>query len=191
MLEFIVFGVTVRLSVLFPAVVILLLSFGKMPVLDCLAISCIHEVGHALMMLAVRDRPCRVTVGIFGIRIERSPDRLLSYRSAYLVALGGPLINLVCAVCFFGSTSAVIHMVLAICNLLPVKSLDGGEALYAALCAVYPEERASRIVNTTSYVILAIMALFGVVVWWISSYNFTLLLLSLYLFILLFSKEKH
>lgn len=191
MFEFQLFGVTVRLSVLFPAVVILLLSLDNVPVLACLAASCIHEAGHALMMLAVRDRPCRVTVGIFGIRIERSSDRLLSYRAACLVSLGGPLANVICAVCLWDHASAVIHIMLAICNLLPVCALDGGEALYAALCAMHDEEYAARIVNRISYVTVSVMALLGIAIWWVSGYNFTLFVLSLYLLIFLFLKDRH
>lgn len=195
MLEFSCAGVRVRVSMLFPAMTIVLLTFEESAfVLSCLLASLLHEAGHALAMLTVRDRPSRVTVGIFGVRIERSSERLLPYRAACLVSLGGPLMNAVCATVLYLlglPIGATVHAVLALFNLLPITSLDGGEALYALLCTHLPEERAERILRRLSVATVFPLAVIGFCTLFASGYNVTLLVLCGYLIILLLLKEKH
>ncbi len=195
MLEKTWYGITFRLSLLFPATVIVLMSFddGNF-ILCCLLASFLHEAGHALAMLIVRDRPRRVTVGIFGICVERDRGCYLGYHSQALVSLAGPLVNVFCFTLFWllqQPITAVIHAGLALFNLLPVSSLDGGEALYALLCARMPEEKASRIARVVSLAVIFPLAIIGFWLLLSETHNFSLLVMSGYLLLLLFFKEKH
>lgn len=188
-------GITFRLSLLFPAAVIVLMSIddGNF-ILLCLFASLLHEAGHVLAMLIVRDRPRRVTVGIFGICVERDRGYYLGYRSLALVSLAGPIVNVFCFTLFLGlrqPTAAVIHAGLALFNLLPVSSLDGGEALCALLCTRMPEERAARIMRVVSLTVIFPLAVVGFWLLLSESHNFSLLVMSGYLLLLLFFKEKH
>ncbi len=188
-------GITFRLSLLFPASVIVLMSFNDGNfILLCLLASLLHEAGHALAMLIVHDHPRRVTMGIFGICIERDVGYYLGYRKAAFVSLAGPLVNVFCFTVFWRlrqPTAAVIHAGLALFNLLPITSLDGGEALYALLCFSMSEERARRILRTVSLLAIFPIAVVGFYLLLSESRNFTLLLMSGYLLLLLFFKEKH
>ncbi|MBQ9861244.1 MAG: peptidase M50 [Clostridia bacterium] len=188
-------GITFRLSLLFPAAVIVLMSFDNSNfILLCLFASFLHEAGHALAMLIVRDRPSRVTVGIFGICVERDRGYYLGYRSQALVSLAGPVVNVFCFTlfwCLHQPIAAAIHAGLALFNLLPVSSLDGGEALYALLCAQMPEERAVRIARAVSLAVIFPLAVVGFWLLLSETHNFSLLVMSGYLLLLLFFKEKH
>ena len=185
----------VRISFLFPAMVIVLLSLDPShTVLLCLFASLLHEAGHALAMLIVHDRPRRVTVGIFGVSIERDRQHYPSYAAALAVSLAGPLINYLCCVGLWlcgCRLAAIIHAALGLFNALPIVSLDGGEALYAACCLCCSEETALRIVRIVSAVVLFPLATLGFCLLFSDAHNVTLLLMSGYLIALLFLKEKH
>lgn len=195
MLEKVWHGITFRISLLFPAAVIIMLSFDESTLtMLCLLASLLHELGHALAMLIVHDRPRRVTVGIFGVRVERDAGRHLGYRAACVVSLSGPLVNVLCAVLlwYLGCrVAAVLHAGLAFFNLLPIASLDGGEALHALLCTRFGEERASYILRIVSLAVIFPLFVAGFRLLLSGGYNFTLLAMSLYLILLLFLKEKH
>ncbi len=195
MLEKMWHGVTVRISLLFPAAVIVLMSWDKSNfTLLCLLTSFLHEAGHALAMLIVHDRPRRVTMGIFGICVERAPERCLGYRKTAVVSLAGPIVNVFCFTllwCLHQSTAALIHAGVALFNLLPIISLDGGEALYALLCLSMREEKALRVIRAVSLLLIFPIAVVGFYLLFSESRNFTLLMMSGYLLLLLFFKEKH
>ncbi len=188
-------GITFRLSLLFPATVIALMSLDDSNfILLCLSASLLHEAGHALAMLIVRDRPRRVTVGIFGICVERDRGYYLGYRALSFVSLAGPLVNVLCFTLLWWlhqPIAAVIHAGLALFNLLPVSSLDGGEALYALLCAHISEEKATRIARVVSLAVIFPLAVMGFWLLLHENRNFSLLMMSGYLLLLLFFKEKH
>lgn len=188
-------GVDFRLSLLFPATVIVMLSLddGGFTAL-CLLAAVIHELGHFFAMVWLDDAPARLTMGVFGIRVERNPGARLSYPELCVVSLAGPLANVVgCAVCWATNAhaAALIHGVLAFFHLLPVTSLDGGEALYSLLCCRYEETRAERILFVCSAVVVFPLAVLGFWMLIASGYNFTLLFLSGYLILRMFLRAGH
>lgn len=195
MLEHTFYGITFRLSLLFPAAVIVLMLWDNSNfILLCLFASLLHEAGHALAMLIVHDCPRRVTMGIFGIRVERDRACYLSYRAMVAVSLAGPLVNAFCFTLFWHldqPTAAVVHAGLALFNLLPVSTLDGGEALYAMLCLRMTEEEATRAALIVSVAVIFPLAIAGFWLLLSESHNFTLLLMCGYLLLLLFLKERH
>ncbi len=195
MLEKTLNGITFRISLLFPATVIVLLSWDNSNLtLLCLLASFLHEAGHAIAMLIVHDRPRRVTMSIFGICVERDRECYLGYRKAAFVSLAGPFVNVFCFTLFWclrQPTAAVIHAGLGLFNLLPITSLDGGEALYALLCLSMGEDKALRVVRIVSLSVIFPIAVLGFYLLISESRNFTLLVMSGYLLLLLFLKEKH
>ncbi len=195
MLEWTLGGIRWRLSLLFPTIWIVLLSVDTTGMTAlCLAASMIHELGHGIAMFCFHDRPCCVTCGVFGIRIERHPTQRLSYGAQGIIALAGPLTNAfgaaVFAVCGFAS-AATIHTLLAILHALPVLSLDGGEALYACLCHHLPEPRAEQVLLWCSVVTVFPLAAIGWYLLLADGHNFTLLLLSVYLILRMFLRKGH
>ena len=107
---------------------------GIRPLLTILAAALIHETGHWVVLRALGARSLALRVGVLGIALETDRQRL-SYGQELAALLAGPGANLLCA-CLLallmeGAETAIgAHLVLGIFNLLPVRPLDGGRALY-------------------------------------------------------------
>ena len=179
-----------RLSILFPAALIVMLSLDNSGITElCLTASLIHELGHGVMMLLCRDRPARVTLDVFGMCIERRPTMRLGYTALCAVSLAGPLANALCAV-WMPPQAALVHGVLAVFHLLPIASLDGGEALYALLCRRLAEQRAEQVLHVVSVSVLLPLTAFAL---WlcVTHGNFTLPVVCLYLILRMFLRQGH
>lgn len=103
-----------------------------------LSAAVIHEAGHWLMLRALGGNVLGLRVGVLGMVMETDSCRL-SYGRELAAVLAGPGANLLCAwlltLLAVGMETAVgAHLVLGGFNLLPVRPLDGGRALYL-LCA--------------------------------------------------------
>lgn len=193
MLEWRWFGVRLRMGLWFPASIIVMLSLDRSGMtLLCLLASMMHECGHGIAMLCVRDTPRCVAFGAFGMRVERA-DRQLSYSSQCVVSLSGPLVNAVCGAWLWvvGAIDAAwVHSVLAVFHVLPVVSLDGGEALYALLCLRFAEEQADRLLRICSIVTVCPLILIGVWLLLSTGYNATLLVVCGYLLLRMFLRTN-
>ena len=187
-------GITFRLSLWFPASIIVMLSLDRSGLTAlCLLASIAHETGHFLTMLLFQDAPSCITLGCFGMRVERRPTQRLSYPALCAVSLSGPLVNALCCALLWhtAQNAALIHGVLAVFHLLPVMSLDGGEAIYAVLCCRLSEECADRVLLICSVVVLYPLTALGFWLLLASGYNFTLLAVSIYLLLRMFLREGH
>ncbi len=120
-----------------PASLILLWLEGPLPFAIMLSSAFLHELGHLFAMLLCEKIPRRVDVLPMGAVIvcpEGIPDR-----DECIIALGGPLVSLLCALTagivflmngnILFAYAAVINGTLGIFNLMPVSKLDGGKAL--------------------------------------------------------------
>lgn len=192
MLEWRLWGIRCRVSLLFPALVTALLLWNP----DGLAISCllaslIHEGGHlaAMLMLGVPPQDC--VVGAFGVRMELRRS-LVGYGRNLLIALAGPLANGAAAGSLFiihSPVAATVHLVLAGLNLLPAGALDGGEILRCGLCLLGLEEWSDSILRFVSAMVLLPLATSGI--WmFLRVRNPTLIIVSCYLAALVFFSDK-
>ena len=110
-----------------------------------------------------------------------------------MIALSGPLANIVCAgvifvlikingyasVLFFAFLANIIY---AAINLFPVKSLDGGKTAEIILKITLPENMAHIAFSCVSSVFLGLMSICALFILMATGYNFTLILLCCYLF---------
>lgn len=185
-----------RISLLFPAVVVVLLTLDTgRTALWCLIASAMHEAGHFSALLSCGGLPSVISIGLFGVRMETAERSALSYRQNLWISLAGPLVNLISLLLLaaFGRSStvpAMVHGTMAFLNLLPIEPLDGGQALLYALSSRLLADKAERIVWMVSLCFLFPLAVAGFYLLIRSRYNFTLLVLCLYLGLLILCKRK-
>ncbi|MDP2345669.1 MAG: site-2 protease family protein [Deltaproteobacteria bacterium] len=156
-------------------------------VLMCLVFASVvvHELSHALVgrRFGVRTRDI-LLLPIGGIAsMDRMPEKPMQ---ELLVALAGPLTNVVIAGVLFGvvalsggSTSiealglvhggllaqlAWINVSLAVFNLLPAFPMDGGRVFRALLSTMMPRERATRVAARVGQVLAVVFGLVGLAV---------------------------
>jgi Zn-dependent protease len=145
----------------------------------------LHELGHALTARVFGIRTPDITLLPIGglARLERIPDKP---RQELLIALAGPLVNVVIALVLItflnvrgafvdleglntqrmGLTAklATVNIVLALFNLLPAFPMDGGRILRALLAMRINYATATQIaagIGQGIAVVLGIMGLFG------------------------------
>lgn len=199
-MSFSVFGVNVEITFLFTALIAFIISLNvPSNVLLTVLSSLLHESGHLLVMTSVGNKPKAVRLEITGMNIIRQPDTAISIKNEMLIALGGPLVNLilllisVILLCFCEDenimTFACVNLILMIFNLLPVKGLDGGGALYYFLSQKYDNEISSKILKITSTVFIILIYSWGIYVLISSRYNISLIIIAIFLTLLLFGNK--
>lgn len=163
--------------------------------LPLIVVACalLHEMGHLAAM-----HVCKVPVDTFeikaiGFRIL-SGSTYVGYKQDIAVALGGPAVNLICAAVLL-LFAAVVHrgentmfavavnLALFAVNMLPVRILDGGRALYAVIANKAGFEAAERIMPKVSFLSALAVTLVGALVFAISKFNFSLLIIGIYLMV--------
>ncbi len=153
----------------------------------------IHEGGH----ITVREMSGkgigipRAVLG--GFRLKRSET--MSYRGELLFASAGPAANILTAVlCFFINRSgdgylelfAMINMMTALSNLLPVEGYDGYRAAYCSCCIIKGGEAflpvlqfiSSLLVVSLTFLSLYLMLRFGEGYWIFAVFAFNLISLA-------------
>lgn len=189
-----------EISFFFAAGVTLLLILDESGTAAISLAACVlHECGHLLCLGAFGEVPQKVSLELFGMRIDRARGIHLSFSQEMAVALAGPACNLllalVCLAVAAGGntkmlTACAVNLGLAGFNLLPVEPLDGGQALYFALCRRYEEAQAKKLAGVVSVCLVVPLVVAGVALLVKSGYNFTLLVVSVYLFLLLLFKKE-
>lgn len=154
----------------------------------CMAAALLHELGHLLMMLFCGVEVRGVSLRLFDVRIDADSPR--SLRADVCVTLGGVMMNLLLAAaflpagCFFGAA----NLALGCFNLLPVASLDGGRLLSILLSRRFSPRVCGRVLKVTSFLFLLPLMTAGIFTLLRSGYNYSLLIISLYLLAVLLLK---
>ncbi len=197
-----IFGIRIEITFLFIAFIAFVLTL-KAPsnVLITIVSSLIHESGHLLVMLLSGNKPQKIRFELTGINIIRNQDISISNRNEILISLGGPLVNAVvfilcCAyLCFKGNsiilTSACINLILMTFNLLPVKRLDGGNALYYFLVQKHNISFSLKIIQITSVFFIFLIFLWGIYIFIASKYNISVIIIAIFLTLSLFSNNEY
>lgn len=189
-----------RIGFPFAAAVTLMLLLDESGTAVSALVCCIlHELGHLLCLFMFSSPPECVTLGAFGMRIDKSSAEL-SYLHETVTALAGPVINFLLALILFVVskfikapwllTSAALNLCTGLFNMIPVEPLDGGRAIKNALLIRFDEQRTEKIINVVSFITLVPLTLSGIAVLKFSGYNFTLLLVCVYISAYLLMKNK-
>lgn len=128
-----------------------------------LSAAALHELGHWLALRLCGAEVRGLQIGLLGAVLETDCARL-SYGRELAAVLAGPGTNLLCAWVLSrlgppGLEAAVgAHLVLGGFNLLPLRPLDGGRALYLLTAWVWGPwagDRAARWCGTVSALMLS------------------------------------
>ncbi len=149
----------------------LFLLFAKSPLSELLLFLgaiLLHEMGHLAALLHFGIRPKQLTLSCLGAQIEMC-DPYLAYKKEAHVFLAGPLAGFLgCILAWlflryhftrYGMLFFSFNLLLSLFNLLPLKSLDGGKALFSLLCHYGEESTAQKITNWVHLVTLALLLL--------------------------------
>ena len=130
----------------------------------------LHETGHLLALATLRVGVRSVELSLTGASIQMDSD-LISYKKEILIALSGPLANLLgCALsvaflrssfCREGMLLFFSNALLCLFNLIPLESLDGGRALYALICQQKDPETAAALLCRLERMITPLLLALG------------------------------
>lgn len=167
---------------------VLLLDRGNR-VMCCFLAALLHELGHIVMMLLSG-------VGISGIRLRLfdvliMADEPESFGADVLITLGGVFSNIIFALLFlpFSVKLSVPNLALAVFNILPIMSLDGGHLLYICMAKRFGPRACRNALRLTTFVFVLPLMTAGLYILFNSGYNYSLLAISLYLFTVLLLKS--
>lgn len=189
-MKFKLFGTEIYVSFLFAAVIAFMLATDRTGlVIPTLFAALIHETGHLFAMWAADCRPKRIRLIPASVQIVRGLSPKPHGEAA--IAVCGPGANIAVFLALFLNfllfkndavlTFAILNLILAVFNLLPVSGLDGGTLLVCFLsrkCDINSAEGTVRIITA-----LLSAAAFVVGVWmWVSeSFNLSVFIVGVYL----------
>ncbi len=184
-----IFGTTIEVSFLTVAVmsaIVMLDTSNRF--LSCIFCALIHECGHLVTMIAFKVDITSIKFRLFDILIEGKPDR--TFLSDLVITINGPCFNFLFALVFylFDSPMSYMNLIFGVFNLLPVDTFDGGHITSLLLSRKLSFKTIRIIMKVLTFVFLLPIFLVGVLVLFYSRYNYSLLLISLYLVAVLFLK---
>ncbi len=195
-------GIKFEITFLFVAFLTYIVSL-KAPanVLITVASSLFHELGHLSVMILVGNKPKIVKFELVGMNIIRQENLKISAKREIAISLGGPIMNFIIVIvsciflCFYDNyvvmSGACINLILMTFNILPIKSLDGGAVLYFLLSQHFDASMCRKILKITSILFITIIYLWAVCVFVVSGYNFSLIIIAIFLTISLFQNNDY
>ena len=192
-MKFKLFDTEIYFSFLFLAVITVMLATDKtgymLPTLFAISV---HEAGHLFMMWLLECAPKKIKLIPASVQISMSMSK--RYRNDVLVALSGPLVNLVIFFTLYFNyfayknetvlVFALLNLVIAIFNLLPVKGLDGGTVLFCFLCKNLDINKATLVMRLITLILASSVIVLAVILTLKQKVNISLYIMGIYLFII-------
>ena len=160
------------LSDVLPLVFWMLLLFGfDVPYIAVLTLisAFLHELGHLFFIRIYNVKRGKLKASVSGFRIHTA---FTSYKEEALCAFGGPLVNLVIFLLlilisnFFSAkdyiiTFAMVNLLSALSNLLPIRSYDGYRIFHCILAYFCGSDTAERICYAVSFLLSTLLTFFS------------------------------
>lgn len=158
-------GCVIKIDYLFILVLTAAALSGSRDLLQVLAFSSLHELGHLTALFICGGKPSSLTLSYYGFALRY--DSVLSRAQETAVLLCGPAVNLL----IYAFLRDDINLILLFINLLPIYPLDGGRILKLYFF------KASRFVS-----IFFLISVYALSLWLvIDGGSFSMLLIALYL----------
>ncbi len=185
------------ITVAFICIVIILSPNGKY--ITAFLCTAIHESGHIAAMLALGSDNISININLFNISIRDTMRSHRPYKEDILIILAGPAFNIISVILFGLLYMAVpadivydiviISALLAVFNLLPLESTDGGQLLTIALGLFFSKRTVDIVVTVISLILIIPIATAGFLVLLSSKYNYTLLFAAVYIMLISILKK--
>lgn len=200
-IDFEFFGCKIKIDFLFIAIIAFIFVVDKTGfVFSALLLSIAHEIGHLIAFWMSKVKIEEVNFGFANIDICKAGSEFFyDPKREVFVALSGPLMNfliffLLLSVYYFNREIkyfyfAVQSLAIGVINILPIESLDGGRALGLILEQKLGFEKSWKLLKIISWMFLIPITFFGVYLLLKSKYNFSILILALYLVFEIFNSS--
>lgn len=154
----------------------------------CFLSAVLHETGHLVAMLCFSIKPKSITLRLFDIVIDADCNR--GFVPDFVITLSGPIVNFSVAFLsyFLSRDIFMVNLFIGCFNLLPIDTFDGGHLLYLILSRKFELSTVNLILKILTFIFLVPLFVIGLLVLFCSKYNYSLLMISLYLLAILFLK---
>ena len=178
-------NIRISISVWFAAVIMLLCIFApEGSALTGLLCSLAHETGHLIFIKVFGAKVKSLSLGVYGMRIECSGNLKVSHSKEAVISFAGPAVNILLsllALTVHNTRLFYINVLLAVFNLLPAGKTDGWNILYNVLIQFIDEKKTETVLKIIVTVFLTVIYFFGILIYFSSGYNFTLLAAAVYI----------
>ncbi len=191
-MRFKLFGTEIYISVLFGALITVMLLFDKTGIiLPLLFAVFMHETGHLFMMWLRGAAPRKIKLIPASVQITKAFTA--GYKNDIIILLSGPFVNFLLFgvfyynyLCYENITAlyiALLNLIIGVFNLLPIKGLDGGSILYIVLSNRIGVNKAEITLNFIS-IFWGIVLIFAAVVLTVKGrFNLSLYIMGIYLLV--------
>ncbi len=158
----------------------------------------IHETGHIFMMIVLKIKIKSISFRAFGVDIvaqtrntSRAKQVVILCAGAFFNIIGFVYFYVLYGVCHIEKIKYLLlcNLSLSIFNLLPIPVLDGGQIVYIIFSAFIKDKNARKLIDIISYFLLFVLFLFGFMLVLKNKYNFSLLLASIYMLMVMLTKQ--
>ncbi len=166
------------------------------------AVMAVHEAAHMAAAVFIGLKTDRIVFYPYGVNLKLKNKFVHSIADEIILYMAGPLVN-----CILALVSLALYeiyrlpelqvmyagnIMLFVSNMLPVYPLDGGVILKKILAYFIGNKATARIMMVISAVITTAMAAVGIYAVYITEFNFSIMLLTAFLFCSIFTqKEKY
>ena len=192
-MKFKVLGTQIYISFFFMAAITLMLATDRTGLmLPSLFAVMLHELAHLFTMWVLDCAP--KSVRLIPASIQINSRFSFQYKNDILIAISGPVANLILCLCLyfnyaaFGNMAvlyyAVLNLIYGVFNLLPVKGLDGGTVLYAVLCKYKGPNKAAVIMKIVTLSLAVAVIFVAVTLTFRYKLNISIYIVGIYLLIM-------
>lgn len=192
-MRFKLLGTEIYISFLFAAVITLMLACDRTGlVLPTLFAVFVHEIGHLFAMWLLECGPKRIKLIPTSVQITAPITK--RYRNDILIALFGPLVNLLFTLIFYMNFMlfknelsfyyAGLNLIIGSFNSLPVSGLDGGTILYSVISKKSNPNRAAVIMKIITFSVASILIVTAIILTLKGTFNISLYIIGIYLFVM-------
>lgn len=175
-------GVEISFQYLYFALLTVVLILDKNGgIFCCFLSSFFHEIGHLVAILFLKQKVDRIEFSLFDIKIKS--NYYVTFSKELVITLSGIAFNFVLFLLFIRTIKlfALANLFIGIFNLLPVSTLDGGQAINIILNKFISVKKSVIIINILTVSFAIPIFTMGIIILFNTGYNFSFLLLGVYL----------